>query len=302
MDASPNPLAAIFHAFRAHTTVQPAEVAPRLPAIHGIQAVLFDIYGTLFSSAAGDISLQDTAAATAPDAALHDALAACKFTVPADFPSAPHARFVSHIRAHQAAARAEGAPHPEVDIRAVWADFLADCGLIPPSSLPPDQVIAQLAVAFEARVNPVCRMPGCLECLGTLRQRGLLLGIVSNAQFFTPLLFDAFCGAPFAALGFSPDLCEFSFAHLRAKPDTFLYALCRDQLSELYGIAPQAVLYVGNDRRNDVWPAQRVGFRTALFAGDTRSFRPRPDAPELADVEPDAILTHLDQLPALLAS
>ena len=56
------------------------------------------------------------------------------------------------------------------------------------------------------------------------------------------------------------------------------------------------MLYVGNDLRNDIWPASLTGCRTALFAGDARSLRLREDDPRYASVDPDRIVTALSQI------
>lgn len=51
---------------------------------------------------------------------------------------------------------------------------------------------------------------------------------------------------------------------------------------------------------NDVVPAAKLGFRTALFAGDQRSLR-WVNCPGWSAVAPDLVLTGLDQLPRCLA-
>ena len=43
-------------------------------------------------------------------------------------------------------------------------------------------------------------------------------------------------------------------------------------------------------------PASRVGFRTALFAGDRRSLRPREGDPRTAGVVPDLVITEMRSL------
>ena len=51
----------------------------------------------------------------------------------------------------------------------------------------------------------------------------------------------------------------------------------------------------------DIWPAAQVGYKTALFAGDGRSLRLREDDPNRAQYgQPDAIVTHLEQIPGLI--
>ena len=46
----------------------------------------------------------------------------------------------------------------------------------------------------------------------------------------------------------------------------------------------------------DIYPAQQVGFKTALFAGDMRSLRLREDKAEVQGLHPDYIITHLEQM------
>jgi len=48
--------------------------------------------------------------------------------------------------------------------------------------------------------------------------------------------------------------------------------------------------------RNDILPAKKIGFNTALFAGDARSLRMREDDPECIRTSPDLVITDLIQL------
>lgn len=142
-------------------------------------------------------------------------------------------------------------------------------------------------------------MPGLLPCLAGIRQRGLTLGIVSNAQFYTPELFPALLGRTLEELGFDSELQFYSYQSGEAKPSKALYEQAYDRLSQR-GFAVHEVLYMGNDLLNDVLPASQVGFRTALFAGDARSLRMRPDDPRVAGLLPDLVVTELSQLPVCL--
>jgi len=96
-------------------------------------------------------------------------------------------------------------------------------------------------------------------------------------------------------LGFAPDLQVYSYQHGRAKPSRELYRLAADALQRR-GIAAERAVYVGNDMRNDIAPAARLGFRTALFAGDARSLRRREGDPLCAGVVPDLVVTDLIDL------
>lgn len=270
--------------------------SPITDPLPGIRAVFFDIYGTLVISASGDIGLageQDEAGAfrTALETA---GIEAPSGTGPAALKDAIH-RF-------HAERKATGVAFPEVDILTMWREVLGG----EQSALHEGEgnkgrswrndLIERLAVEYECRVNPVWPMPGLKQVLVDLAQRGLALGIVSNAQFYTPLTLEAFVGKPLQAMGFDPACCAFSYRLLEAKPSTRIYDQALSGLAEVHGIVPGEVLYVGNDMRNDIWPAARVGCRTVLFAGDQRSLRLRRDDPSCTDVQPDRVVTDLRQI------
>lgn len=263
---------------------------PSLPPLSGIRCVAFDIYGTLIISGSGDIGVGDV---TQKESTLRALLA------DSDLPAIPEdcsitTRFIELIRLSHAASRAKGHEFPEVEVREIWSDLITE---VLPGTIPTPSQVQSLAIAYELATNPVWPMPGLKETLGTLRDRGLKLGIVSNAQFYTPLLFEAFLGRNIDHLGFDPRLGVFSYQHKRAKPGTFLYEQLRDALA-VQGVTPRETLYVGNDALKDIHPAATLGFRTALFAGDQRSLRLREDCPSL--LPPDTVVTHLSQIPTLL--
>ncbi|MFP4282580.1 MAG: DUF5069 domain-containing protein [Opitutales bacterium] len=274
----------------------PTPEAPLLPVLEGLRAVIFDIYGTLFISGTGDISLADN---EDRGPLLRAALANAGIAnIPTDIGLAD--RFHGAIRAAQEERRDEGVEFPEVEIREVWHRFLAELAVDGLTfDQPEGEALARLAMDYETRVNPVWPMPHLAPTLAALRERGLALGIVSNAQFYSRAMFPAFLGAPLGGLGFSLDCCVWSYREREGKPSTALYAKLRDALAAR-GIAPEEALYVGNDLRNDIWPAGQLGFRTALFAGDERSLRWRREDPALAGVRPEAILTDLWQILQLL--
>jgi putative hydrolase of the HAD superfamily len=198
--------------------------------------------------------------------------------------------------------RSDGIEHPEVDIRSVWqrvCEELVAAGRL--SRDPRPDEIERLALAFELRVNPVWPMPEIGRTLRALRAAGLVLGLVSNAQFYTPLLFPALLGAEEHELGFHAELCAYSYRLGRAKPSTELFLEAGGQLRSRFGIEPAETLYVGNDMRNDIYAAQAAGCRTCLFAGDTRSLRMREDDPAVAGLEPDAVIRSLGELRAVLS-
>lgn len=253
-----------------------------LPKGPEVRVVLLDVYGTLLVSASGDIG---SVAPEAEAAALDQARTLLAWTDPCPPASALRALVARH---HQRA-RAAGVDVPEVDIRAVWREAFAEAGL----TVPPKPRVEALALTYELMINPVWPMPGFPHVLRELRQR-VRLGLVSNAQFYTPLVLEALAGCSLGELGVEDALCAWSFQQGRAKPSPALWQPVADYL-RAEGVAPEHVLMVGNDQRKDVEPARRWGFRTALFAGDARSLRVDPGS-----APPDAVLTDLAQLGTLL--
>ncbi|QDT70790.1 Phosphoglycolate phosphatase [Planctomycetes bacterium MalM25] len=286
-------------------TAQKTGEEPVLPAVEGIRAVVFDVYGTLLISGSGDISLASEgsrgaaaiealqAAASEPATSVVGVEAAHLVPPTTDVAGSPLDGDVIVSALHEAVLeshQASKSEHPEVEIRDLWRSVIEQLSL----RISDDQV-ERFAIEYECRVNPIWPMPGLAETLTGLNNLGIELGIVSNAQFFTPLAFEPLTGKSLGMWGFDESLGVWSYEHREAKPGLFLYERCAAALAER-GIEPGEALFVGNDLRNDIWPAARVGFKTALFAGDARSLRWRRDDARLADVRPDAVVTDLRQL------
>lgn len=133
------------------------------------------------------------------------------------------------------------------------------------------------------------------------------MGIVSNAQFYSPAMFPAFLGQNLLQLGFHPELCVFSYRHGHGKPSTHLYDILAQKLTnfehsghDIRSIPAQRCLYVGNDMLKDIWAASQMGFQTALFAGDQRSFRPRRNDPRCENLQADYLLNRLEDICTLI--
>ena len=262
-----------------------------LPSGKAIEALVFDIYGTLFISSSGDISLADNTDSQARQVKI----LLDKYNISGEPAAIVHSLKTSIVADH-AMKKKQGIDYPEVEIREIWR------GIAEFSHLSED-AISLFAAEYEAAVNPVAPMPGLQDLLHCPALSGLPLGIVSNAQFYTPALFQAFLAQSVEGLGFHPDLLIYSFREGYAKPSLRLYEILTERLKNLARpILPGQTLYVGNDMLKDVWAAAQLGFQTALFAGDRRSFRPRSSDQRCKNLKADYVIDRLDDICLLLTN
>ena len=140
--------------------------------------------------------------------------------------------FLDTINRHQDHQRQRGIEHPEVEIRAVWRDLLQNLT----GKEPNPEETEMLALLYEMKANPVWPMPGMEDLPGLLKERVLLSGIISNAQFYTPPLFEAFLGKTPGALGFNESQSAWSYQQLEAKPSTRMFETCLDATQQNQGV------------------------------------------------------------------
>lgn len=277
-------------------------ISPRLQTdsqIHGkLKAVIFDIYGTLLISASGDV---DQAYLSAEN--MERALKAGGYNLdkrPLDTAAYVLNLLPQKIKENHSELKQKGHPFPEIDIFYVWANMLEDAqkaGLI---SLTGKESASDAIFVFEVLSNKVFPMPGMKEVLTRIHEMGIPLGIVSNAQFYTPVIMNYFLTGRLSTKMdielFNHDLSVFSFKELRSKPDVTLFNKFIPVLKNKYGIEPSEAIFVGNDMLKDIYTAQKAGLKTVLFAGDERSLRLRENDERVAGIEPDFIITELKQL------
>lgn len=247
-----------------------------------VKCLLCDLYGTLVISASGDIGTSGRE--------IHR-MSALKQLL-SSYGLAPAVeRLLDNLqdtitRLHSKK-RASGIEHPEIRIEEALQQTLPELQ---------GARVKPFVVEMELILNPVWSMPHARELLSACRSRGILLGIISNAQFYTNPFFKELFGADWSDLGFDPSLVVLSYQYGRGKPDPYLFETARKKLDE-YGITGRQTAFIGNDMQKDVVPACRVGFQTILFAGDQRSLRLRENEPSLdRSVVPDLVVTDLLQL------
>ena len=260
---------------------RPTGLSPAGQPAGTIECIFFDIYGTLFISGAGDISMARQAS---PQISKLKKLIA-KFEIDVA-PRILIEKLRRDIEARHQQLMQAGIDIPEIEIDIIWQDLLAFNDI---------EQARNFAIEYELIANPVYPMPNLAKLLRACQQQNCRMGLISNAQFFTPLLFEWFLGADAASLGFSPQLIILSYQTGYAKPSPVLFETAAAEIED-GGIARSSTLVVGNDMLNDIYPAKAIGFQTALFAGDRRSLRLRADDPRCKHLNADLVITDLDQL------
>ena len=246
-----------------------------------IKCVLFDIYGTLFISSSGDTGTdRKVSQETGKIEHLLD-----KFKIKKNTEMLLK-DFFDTIEKNHAKLKKKGIDFPEIEIEQIWTQVL---------DFKNADIARAFALEFELIVNPAYPMPNLKQVLQELKNRHIILGIISNAQFFTPYLFDWFLKSDLKHLGFDPNLILFSYKFGYAKPSSFLFEVASSRFKDM-NIPTDSVLYVGNDMLNDIYPAQNAGFKTGLFAGDARSLRLRKDESVCENLSADIVITDLIQL------
>ncbi len=291
-----------------------AEVTCRSADLSSVRAVLWDVYGTLCGVELGDLvgsleyedRLLRAAEVTVEEFSLHGPLKRLKPDQPAEVTlSDLYQELIadSHLRS-----LATGVEYPEVVIEQIWLEILQDCivqGLDVPDDEPPLHTAYRWAYFFDRALQRIYLYPGAAAALETLRQADIIQGIISNAQFYTPLhlrrLLRMEQGRDDIELEefFSESLVLFSYELGFSKPNPRAFHLAIETLSR-QGISPEEIVYLGNDMLNDISVAQRCGLRTILFAGDSTQTLLREDELHFRDIQPDAVVTELNQIAGMI--
>src|ERR1043166_420909 len=243
------------------------------------KVVFWDIYGTLVAGERGDLdSLVKRHAELLPvfEQTVRN------FSLPMSS-EALHEHFIAAIKSERERRIAGGVEHPEGRIEEIWWKLLDNATL---------NQAREVALFFERHANPKQFRPGAFETLITLKQRGVRQGIISNAQFYTPIELsellreESACAICTYESIFDPALVVFSFELEVAKPDLAPFRRIVEVLTR-DNIMPDDCVFVGDSPANDIAPAQHLGFRTVLYA---------PEGTSMLPAKPDLVIHNLAQL------
>ncbi|MEM7602423.1 MAG: hypothetical protein AAF357_13520, partial [Verrucomicrobiota bacterium] len=189
----------------------PTGVVPRVKELPEIQAAVFDVYGTLVISAAGDISLASDDQSVR---GMSEALSVLGVTDVERHIQSALEMYRFGIRQQQELKRLQGAEFPEVEIREVWKTIASAFG-------GSEDHVSDAALIYECAVNPCWEMPNAAKTIEAVSP--LHLGIISNAQFYTPSVVEGVSGIEIKGDKFERNLSTFSFQEGESKPSAQMF-------------------------------------------------------------------------------
>ncbi len=263
-----------------------------------IKAIIFDIYGTLIISDSGDIGQNNLKNKQALKAFEKSGFEINKKHFPEKIASIIIKKYQKVIILEK---EKKPYPFPEIDVLKIWKKIIKS--LEKASLIKKKGSIKKLAIYFECITNPTYPMPFFKEILNYLKSKKITLGIISNAQFYTPLLMSYFFNKLFFQNSFKDffpkSLCFYSYKNFRAKPDSFNFLHLKKKLAKK-NISAEQTLFIGNDLLKDILPASQVNFKTALFAGDKRSLNLRKGNQKIQSLKPTYVLTSLKDIYSII--
>ena len=115
-----------------------------------------------------------------------------------------------------------------------------------------EEIVSMRRAVTQQGLVPV---PGALETIAELRERGLLIGLITVCTDDVPALW------PETAFHGLFDAEVFSCSVGLRKPDPRIYRLACDQL----GVEPSEAMFVGDGANDELAGAERVGMTAVLF-------------------------------------
>jgi putative hydrolase of the HAD superfamily len=332
------------HLRRRTYPIVPANIKEKLQRIENVGAVLWDVYGTLMAVSVGDLKDGREKEKLMLEAFRRTAREFGLLEFPGNKPEERLMEmYVKEIEKTHRRKRSHGVFSPEVKIEQIWMRVLRKLESAGYRTQDADgkaglDLAFRIAYFFDDVYHTKRLYAGARETLEGVKTLGLMQGIISNAQFYTPIALGIllrrarrrFAGhthkdeTPFwrhdAASRlirghdaascprisssclkelFDSRLMFFSYCLGVAKPNPRAFELARLRLKNM-GIPPDRVLYVGNDLHSDMTPARKVGFKCVLYAGDKESLMLRRDHSDCSGFKPDAIIKSLPQLLSII--
>jgi putative hydrolase of the HAD superfamily len=204
-----------------------------------IQAVFFDLYGTLVEVTTNEKALP-------PYERLAEWLSDRKIR------AEPSALLNSYTSSIEKLTAAQSEPEGEIDMAQVFKAMLVSCGVAKPTPA----LVTEFATAFRRFTRTRCALvPGANDLITRL-SKDYRLGIIADAQklFTTAELEELRMVEPFESVTLSS---EVGFK----KPSSRLFEVGLQAME----VAPDEAIYVGDGLKEDVVGAQKVGMKVVWF-------------------------------------
>lgn len=279
------------------------------PSLHpmSVRAVFWTVYGTLVSVPGGELQFEHPDDFVT-DAALDKVIKEFKmWNSMSRKPGAPAAYMKELFRkalTNLRMAGSGGEKYPEVQAEKVWDDILKkliqkeytfDAAVYGSAN----EYVKKIAYFYHASIQGAGAYPGAADALRLAAERGVAQGLLADAQCFTPGQL-ALClrrqDPSFDPDATIPSTLRILSADKKARKPSEALFRAAVQAAAARGLSPGEVLHVGSNLTRDVAPAKRVGFRTALFAGDRASLAATPDQLKDPALRPDVLVTELPQI------
>ncbi len=262
----------------------PISYPSKCEKIGDIRAVVCDVYGTLLNywkpgfqnALSRSQSLLSAFKTVAERFGMTEALVSMN---EAELPEKTLSDFYHGLLAlkHEKMAQ-KGVLYPEVKIEEIWniiIMLLKRKGYKPEEFIDASEKDMPRYLAFCYNFYSLGRdlYDGVVDALSRLKENNIVLGVLSNAQFYTPidltLLVREQSNGKYDDFNelFDPDLTFFSYEYGVAKPNQVLFRRLFDALYE-FQILPSQTVLIGNDLLLDIEPAVEAGMKTAFFTGD----------------------------------
>lgn len=284
---------------------------PHLKGIAGLRAVTWNVYGTLLTVAGGEF-FREHPQKFVTDHALDKTIQEFKMWKSMSRkpgPPADQLRVMLEKVTDELGFQVEkGEKYPEIPQEKVWEGIIKKLMqneyVINTSFYGPiEEYAVKIAYFYHRSLQVAAPGKGATEAVLELKAMNVWQGLLADGQVYSPLELQRGLAAqdPMCVLDFCiPQSRRVLSSGVKArKPSERLFKEMLRRLRDA-GIEPGETLHVSNDLPNDLVPAKRHGFLTALYAGDRHSLRAPPELINDKSLRPNLLLTDLTQVVELL--
>jgi FMN phosphatase YigB (HAD superfamily) len=286
--------------------IDPPRAKPALERLP-VKCVFWTVYGTLVAIPHGELQFEHPREFVT-DAALDKVIKEFKmWNSMGRKPGAPSTYLKEQYRKALTVLRMAGSGgerYPEVQSERIWDDIVKklqqkeyafDAGTYGPA----EEFVRKVAFFYHASIQGAGPYPGATDALRMVAERGIAQGLLADGQCFTAGQLQRCLRRQdpgFEVAAAIPSTLRVVSADKKArKPSESLFRAAA-QAAAARGIAPGDVLHVGSNLARDIAPAKKIGFCTALYAGDRNSLVATKAQLKDPATRPDVLITELPQI------